>query len=316
VFLCVRMCFLSKSTLRRLHTTTVMDEETIIKERVLKSEIAFKRLQRLCEVLTNGIPEKGTLPTIRTQLEAEFESFDTRLTKMKLEVQMSRREIQRYQEQKDQSIADIERLNLKSQELQDRLAQVQFIRSQKEECNTMVEEMTKAKRVMVPDPLGSGQMVPIIGLLNASRAEDTKLNESLREEIASLEYQRDSLQAQWNSKKQQVVGLMEFVERFNEDIIKKEEVFTAESERRRNDEADEGGDVEIDGEDESEREELEKEGEREDQTEGSNREEQRDKDGVEEDDMDDNEQEYGSEGSETREGTPSADVEMADAENI
>lgn len=240
-----------------IHALQPMDEEAIIKERVIKPETAFKRLQRLCQSLLDGNPESVPFGTLRTQVDTEFESFDTRLTKMGLEVAMSQREISRYQEQKKQCISSIEKLDKKSEELQQRLEQAQFNRSQKEECNALVNDMTKAKRVMVPDPSGNGEMIPIIGLLNSSRAEDMKLNESLREEIASLESQRDVLQAQWDGKKQQVVRLLEFVERFKEDIIKKEEVYTAESERRRNDEIDEVQLEEVEDEKEEEKEEKE-----------------------------------------------------------
>lgn len=292
-----------------------MDEEAIIKERVVKPEVVFKRLQRLCENVTNGIPQTAALSSLRAQLETEFESFATRVSKMELEVQMSEREIERYQKQREQSILDIEKLNIKSQELQDRLAKAQFIRSQKEECNAMIDDMMKAKRVMVPDPSGGDKMIPIIGLLNSSRAEDIKLNASLTEEIASLEHQRDILQAQWDNKKQQVVGLMEFVDRFKEDIIKKEEVYTAESGRRRNDEADDGDEVEMDGDDD------ESGGERLD---GNNEEEpdqaKPNRGSEEAQDIDQSEkEEYSTEGIETAEVSSNGsgdDIEMADTENM
>ncbi|ANB15057.1 hypothetical protein AWJ20_2677 [Sugiyamaella lignohabitans] len=194
-------------------------EEAIIRERITTSEANYKRLLKICmAMVSEKTPSLETVASSSQALNIELDSYEMMLNQLQLQLNMNEKEIHKYEEQKNEGNATILELTQKSVELQDKLANAQVIRAQKEECSAMVDEMVKPKKVMLDE---GDRKVPIIALLNSSRAEDQKLNESLSEEINELEVQKAKYQAVWDSRRAQFDQFSNSVDEFAESFLKR-----------------------------------------------------------------------------------------------
>jgi hypothetical protein len=194
----------------------MMDAEgAVIKERITTSEVNYKRLLKLC---TSLIEQDAPIDSLQQSLNAEAESFEAMLTRLQLQMNMNQEEMARYEQQKQQSLSQIDSLVQKSAQLQESLVEAQKARANKEECNAVVDDMVRPKKVVVPE---GDSTVSIIGLLNCSRADDIKLNESMQEEIADLDAQLLRYQGLWDVRKSKFDKFMASIEDFKKDVLSK-----------------------------------------------------------------------------------------------
>jgi hypothetical protein len=130
-----------------------------------------------------------------------------------------------YEELTAASTDQTDSLNLKTRDLRERLAEVQEVRKQKEECNEFIEAMIKPKKAFVskadlyPNSEDMDGTHPIIALLNLSRKESEKVNATIEEEISELHTQRDRYQRLWDVRRENFDAMMTAVERYRGAIL-------------------------------------------------------------------------------------------------
>ncbi|CAN6603735.1 hypothetical protein TRVA0_002S03114 [Trichomonascus vanleenenianus] len=190
-----------------------MDEESIIRDRVATSEIAYKRILKVCQTASQ---ENGAKEELVGQIESEFRNFEVMLEKLQLQLDMNGREMEYYESEKQQSERQIEALLSKTNVLQEQLEQAQKVRHQKEEYSNFVDSMMRAKKVFVTE---GDTKVPIIALLNCSRSDDMRENETTAEEIESLEQQRTALMEQWTERKSKFGSIIKSIHEFRDEVL-------------------------------------------------------------------------------------------------
>lgn len=173
-----------------------MDEESIIRDRVIISEASYKRLARVCQ---NICGDPGKYHGKEAVIDAEFDVFEAMISKLQLQAQMNGQETAEYNRQEKEIDDQFDALMATTAELEQTLAEVQRVRAQKEEYSEFVDAMVRPKKTFVEDE--DGKSVPIIAQLNASRAEDSSHNQSLQEEIGDLQRQRDNYVEAWSERR-------------------------------------------------------------------------------------------------------------------
>uniref|UniRef100_A0A060T520 ARAD1C02486p n=1 Tax=Blastobotrys adeninivorans TaxID=409370 RepID=A0A060T520_BLAAD len=173
-----------------------MDEESIIRDRVIISEASYKRLARVCQ---NICGDPGKYHGKEAVIDAEFDVFEAMISKLQLQAQMNGQETAEYNRQEQEIDKQFDALMATTAELEQTLAEVQRVRAQKEEYSEFVDAMIRPKKTFVEDE--DGKSVPIIPQLNASRAEDSSHNQSLQEEIGDLQRQRDNYVEAWSERR-------------------------------------------------------------------------------------------------------------------
>jgi hypothetical protein len=232
-----------------------MDEDTIIKERVVTSEVIYKRLLRICQTLTS-IPEASheDIASARQSVVVEIANYESMLTRLQLQLNMNVEEINHYEKEKVQNAQQIERLQEKTVQLEQEYEVAQKSRREKEVYNKIIDFMMKPKTVVLEQPENeSGKSdggVSIIAQLNNSRQEEVQAIESLREEIQELEAQKEVLLAQWNRRKEGFQEMIESIENFRREVVEIERTSEREEEDEEEQDRDhEDGDHEENGDD-------------------------------------------------------------------
>lgn len=186
-------------------STSMANEEAIIKERLAINEASYKRLLRLA-----GQPKDESW--LQNTLE-ELGRFGDLVTKLQLQLNSGIHEIETYQEQAIANGAQLMELRNRSVELNDKLSAAQKSRNQRAECNQLVDSMLKAKKV----DIGTG--APIVALLSNSRSDEKNACLALEEEIAELERQRDVYNGLWRDRKDKFSDLKQQFESFKEQVM-------------------------------------------------------------------------------------------------
>jgi predicted RNase H-like nuclease (RuvC/YqgF family) len=187
-------------------------EEKVIEERVGITEVNYRRLYKACLALCGNEEEN-----VGERLDVEFSAYEQLLEKFQLEINMNQREINHYEAEKTAHEEQMQELMGQTDDLKVKVQEASKIRKQKEECNELVQEMTRTKRVTTNDE--EGNEIQIVAQLNSSREEDEELISTLEAEIEELRQVKAQYLGQWQERKQGFEEMMQAVEAYRNSVL-------------------------------------------------------------------------------------------------
>ncbi|KAA8908075.1 hypothetical protein TRICI_004826 [Trichomonascus ciferrii] len=187
-------------------------EEKVIEERVGITEVNYRRLYKACLALCGKEEED-----VGERLDVEFSAYEQLLEKFQLEISMNQREISHYEAEKTAHEEQMQELMNQTDDLKAKVQEASKIRRQKEECNDLVFDMTRTKRVTTTDE--EGNEIQIVAQLNSSREEDEELISNLEAEIEELRQLKEQYLVQWQERKQGFEEMMQAIEAYRSSVL-------------------------------------------------------------------------------------------------
>lgn len=135
------------------------------------------------------------------------------LKKLQLQLKANDSEIRHYNNEMSLSKQKIQRLSVRTQLLQNKLAQEQLQRERNEQYSKFVEDFSKPRKFTLPE-----DSEPFLAVLNSSRKESEIENENLEAEIQELESIQSMYQEVWNKRKQSFQECVTSLTNFKEEL--------------------------------------------------------------------------------------------------